>query len=56
MKKYGISYVKKDNHKDSINGYSLYTKFLMGWSEDHVEKKSKIPIKNIRSIWLINKP
>jgi len=69
MSKYifGISYVKKDNRKDSVEGYSLYVKYLKGWSEEHIEekfKKSKLYFtnkewisladsngSNIRSIW-----
>ena len=67
MHTYGISYVKKDSHKDSVEGYSLYVKYLKGWSEEHIEekfKKSKLYFtckdwisladsngSNIRSIW-----
>ena len=55
MKLFGISFVKKDNHKTSIEGWSLYTKFLKGRSEEHIEQKCKIPIQNIRSIWEVKK-
>ena len=55
MRQYGISYVKKDNHKTSFEGWSLYIKYLKGWSEVHIEFKSKIPEKNIRSIWEVKK-
>ena len=55
MKQYGISYVKKDNHKTSVEGWSLYIKFLKGWSEEHIEHKCKILSKNIRSIWEVKK-
>ena len=55
MKQYGISYVKKDNHKTSVKGWSLYIKFLKGWSEEHIEHKCKILNKNIRSIWEVKK-
>ena len=51
MIQFGISYVKKDNHKTSVEGWSLYTKFLKGWSEEHIEQKCKIPNEHIRSIW-----
>ena len=55
MKQFGISFVKKDNHKTSLEGWSLHTKFLKGWSEEHIEQKCKIPIQNIRSIWEVKK-
>tara|TARA_B100000424_G_scaffold144089_2_gene109549 strand:+ start:1888 stop:2070 length:183 start_codon:yes stop_codon:yes gene_type:complete len=53
MKTYSISYVVKDNAKDSIEGYSLYNKILKGWSEEHIEHICNIPEKNIRSIVLL---
>ena len=54
MKQFGISYVKKDNHKTSVEGWSLYTKRMKGWSEEHIEQKCKIPNEHIRSIWEID--
>ena len=53
MKTYSISYVVKDNAKDSIEGYSLYNKILKGWSEEHIEHIYNIPEKDIRSIVLL---
>tara|TARA_Y100000004_G_C8720837_1_gene330044 strand:- start:16 stop:231 length:216 start_codon:yes stop_codon:yes gene_type:complete len=53
MKTYSISYVVKDNAKDSIEGYSLYNKILKGWSEEHIEHICNIPEKDIRSIVLL---
>ena len=67
MYRYGISYVKKDNHKDSYDGYSLYIRFYKANSEKHALskfKKSKfykeIPelgscgnCSNIRSVWKV---
>tara|TARA_R100001129_G_scaffold165362_1_gene132044 strand:- start:61 stop:267 length:207 start_codon:yes stop_codon:yes gene_type:complete len=50
MKTYSISYVVKDNAKESIEGYSLYNKILKGWSEEHIEHICNIPEKDIRSI------
>ena len=50
MKTYSISYVIKDNAKESIEGYSLYNKILKGWSEEHIEHICNIPEKDIRSI------
>tara|TARA_R100001126_G_C4752487_1_gene113726 strand:+ start:333 stop:539 length:207 start_codon:yes stop_codon:yes gene_type:complete len=53
MKTYSISYVIKDNAKESIEGYSLYNKILKGWSEEHIEHICNIPEKDIRSIVLL---
>ena len=53
MKTYSISYVVKDNAKDSNEGYSLYNKILKGWSEEHIEHICNIPEKDIRSIVLL---
>ena len=53
MKTYSISYVVKDNAKESIEGYSLYNKILRGWSEEHIEHICNIPEKDIRSIVLL---
>ena len=53
MKTYSISYVVKDNAKESIEGYSLYNKILKGWSEEHIEHICNIPEKDIRSIVLL---
>tara|TARA_R100000426_G_scaffold37681_1_gene29717 strand:- start:162 stop:353 length:192 start_codon:yes stop_codon:yes gene_type:complete len=56
MKTYFISYVVKDNAKDSIEGYSLYNKILKGWSEEHIEHICNIPEEDIRSIVPVNIP
>ena len=39
MYQFGISYVKKDNGPDNVDGWNLFVKFIKGWSEDHVEFK-----------------
>jgi len=44
-----------DKKMNSVEGWSLYIKFLKGWSEEHIEHKCKILSKNIRSIWKIIK-
>ncbi len=71
MKQYGISYVKKDNHKTSVEGYSLYTKYYNAhcetcatdkfrFSKLYFENKDWIRTdnpsgNNFRSIWEVKK-
>ena len=53
MLQFGISYVKKDNGPDNVDGWNLFVKYIKAWSEDHVEFliRKIIPEENIRSIW-----
>tara|TARA_R100001530_G_scaffold54022_3_gene39876 strand:+ start:489 stop:701 length:213 start_codon:yes stop_codon:yes gene_type:complete len=70
MDKYGISYVKKDNHKDSYDGFSLYIRFYKAWNKEHALNKfekskfykeypelggSMDGFSNVRSVWKVEK-
>jgi len=55
MIQFGISYIKKDNHRTSVEGWRIYSKLLQGWSEEHIEQKCKIPSEHICSIWKVEK-
>jgi hypothetical protein len=51
MFEYGISYVKKDNGPDNVDGWNLFVKYIKAWSEEHAEIRCKIKEEHIRSIW-----
>lgn len=53
MIKFGISYVKQDKGPGNIDGWNLFVKYIKAWSEEHAEKRSKIKVENIRSIWKV---
>tara|TARA_B000000532_G_C18629623_1_gene303470 strand:- start:371 stop:592 length:222 start_codon:yes stop_codon:yes gene_type:complete len=64
--RYGISYIRKDNHRDSFQGYSLYVRFYNATSQTNALAKFRksrffeyIPelgscgdCSNIRGVWL----